>query len=132
MADSPTTITTAKEEADALQRKATATSALADAVKRFEDNWATLEPQAKAQLRECWNHDHQKAERRQLFWHCFWLGVFGVVWLWTLSALVHCLEGAISDIGQYGAVVLCVFLVISLSVPATLALFIIKRPRDDD
>lgn len=135
MADSQTTAEKTKEEANALQSKATAMIALADAVKKFQDNWATLEPQAKVQLRECWDFDHRKWEEEQQYKHnrnLIWLLIGGgLIWLLLLWEVIRCLEGAVSDIGKYGAVVLCVFLVISLSMPATIALFIMKRPRDD-
>jgi ferric-dicitrate binding protein FerR (iron transport regulator) len=119
-------------DADAIQRKALSTEALSEALKKFQNNWATLEPQAKAQLRECWDHDHRKAERRQLLWQCVLIMVLGALWLIILAAMIRCLKGAISDIGKYEAVVLCAFLVVSLSVPATLALFLMKKHRDDD
>jgi hypothetical protein len=119
----------------ALNKHAEMLKTHAKAVDEFQAKWSSLDAQAKALLKGCWDFDHRKWEEEQRHKHTLYQITFlvagGLIWLGLLWAVIRCLEGAVSDIGKYGAVVLCAFLVISLSVPATLALFIMKRPSDD-
>jgi hypothetical protein len=124
-----------EENVTALNKHAEMLKTHAKAVDEFQAKWSSLDAQAKTLLKGCWDFDHRKWEEEQHYKHnrnlILWLIGGGLSWLCLLWAAIRCLEGAVSDIGKYGAVVLCVFLVISLSVPATIALFIMKRPRDD-
>lgn len=105
------------------------------AVDDFQGKWSTLDAQAKALLKGCWDFDHRKWEEEQRHKHnrnlILWLIGGGLLWLCLLWAVIRCLEGAVSDIGKYGAVVLCVFLVVSLSVPAAVAIYLMRRSSDD-
>lgn len=105
------------------------------AVEEFQAKWESMDAQAKALLKGCWDCEHRKWEEDQKYKHkrnlILLLSIGGVVWLGLLAVVVRWLEGAISDIGKYGAVVLCVFLVMSLSAPATVVLFFMRNPHDE-
>lgn len=94
------------------------------AVEEFQAKWSALDAQAKSLLRECW-------ERKQLFRHHFGIGSLALVWLGLLVCAIRWLEAPLSDMGKYGAIVLCVFLVVSISVPASVMFYIMKRSPDE-
>ena len=102
----------------------------AKAVETFQVKWKDLDVQAKAQLRECWDLDHRKAERSQSFCHCFGIGVLVLAWLALLVGAIFCLEAPLSDMGKYGAIVICVFLIASISVPASVVFYVMKRQSE--